>query len=221
MNYFYLISSMLLGASALPTGASSSSNSQSGAGVYVSNSGWTGKQTYNFYQNFNGYGALGTAMVPTKSVEIEQGQEAFVSLPDDFEGRVQRGSSQIATWVEIRMTDPNGIAWGDISLEAGYNGPATVQDAAGTGALVGFTTRLIPLARAAKDAATFADWTTTTDTGLSLKATGPNGEQMPDLAAWLTSALTEHNAKDLAYIAGGNGVNLAQSTAHQLRVKFY
>jgi hypothetical protein len=47
-------------------------------------------------------------------------------LDSSFKGRVQRGSQIPATWAEFQVAATNGGAWGDISLEQGYDGPALI-----------------------------------------------------------------------------------------------
>ncbi|KAJ6484430.1 hypothetical protein C8R47DRAFT_958794, partial [Mycena vitilis] len=51
---------------------------------------------------------------------LQPGETQFVSLPDSFNGPVQRGTLQPATWVEFQLSaDNDHAAHGDISLEQG------------------------------------------------------------------------------------------------------
>jgi hypothetical protein len=85
--------------------------------------------SYFFFNNYwNGDGTAGANFdKPLKSVEIPAGGKAFVGLPLSFKGRVQRGKLIPATWVEFQLKAANdGAAHGDVSVQQGNDGPATI-----------------------------------------------------------------------------------------------
>jgi hypothetical protein len=98
--------------------------------------------TYFFYDNYwNGNGTAGANFdKPLKSVLIAAGKTAFVGLPTSFKGRVQRGKLIPATWVEFQIKAANdGAAHGDVSVEQGNDGPATITSTDGSHQWGGFT----------------------------------------------------------------------------------
>jgi hypothetical protein len=97
--------------------------------------------TYFFYNNYwNGNGTAGANFdKPLKSVQVSAGGMAFVSLPTSFKGRVQRGKLIPATWVEFQIkADNDGAAHGDVSVEQGNDGPATITSTDGNNQSGGF-----------------------------------------------------------------------------------
>ncbi|KAL8858752.1 MAG: hypothetical protein Q9178_004669 [Gyalolechia marmorata] len=106
--------------------------------------------TYFFYDNYwNGNGTAGANFdKPLKSVRLAPKASRFVPLPASFKGRVQRGTLIPATWVEFQCEAANDhAAHGDISLQQGCDGAATIQgtDGAphGSGLIGGFTKDII------------------------------------------------------------------------------
>lgn len=111
-----------------------------GKGVTITNAdggGWRG-----FYIYHNGCDA-----VPWKYIWVDAGATQFVSLPDGFEGRVQRGDDAtmlagaprtLGTWFEVSL-DGAGVGWGDTSLIRGCDGAALLWSLDGGGAWKGFT----------------------------------------------------------------------------------
>ena len=81
---------------------------------------------------------------PLKSVVLQPGESRFVDLPETFKGRVQRGTQIPATWAEFQIkADNDGSAHGDISLEQGYDGAATIASTDGSNRSNGFTNDLM------------------------------------------------------------------------------
>lgn len=100
--------------------------SPSGPGIVLNTNQ---QQTYAFYNNFwNGNGTAGPNFdhpEPTGGVKADD--PTFFSLAETFKGRVQRGTQLLATWVEFRVAAFDGAAHGDIGLEQGCDGVATVN----------------------------------------------------------------------------------------------
>ncbi|KAG9852701.1 hypothetical protein KCU98_g10190, partial [Aureobasidium melanogenum] len=99
-------------------------------------------ETYYFYDNYwNGNGTAGANFDhPLKSVHVPAGHTVFVSLPPSFKGRVQRGHLIPSTWVEFQIEASNDHkAHGDVSVEQGNDGPATISATDGTKSSNGFT----------------------------------------------------------------------------------
>lgn len=70
-----------------------------------------------------------------KTVSVNNGDTQFVSLNSGWAGTVQRGEFLPATWVELNMV---GTAWGDVSLQQGCDGGATLASTTG-GTIQGFS----------------------------------------------------------------------------------
>ncbi|KAL8910635.1 MAG: hypothetical protein Q9171_004090 [Xanthocarpia ochracea] len=175
--------------------------------------------TYFFYDNYwNGNGTAGANFdKPLKSVRLTPKASRFVPLPASFKGRVQRGTLIPATWVEFQCEAANDhAAHGDISLQQGCDGAATIQgtDGAphGSGLIGGFTKDIITNApEKAKVkrqdgviclASTVGNW-----------MAGPN-----DVAAeW---ELKEVGQKK-AYIRGGSGTDIISSKNRRFDIVFY
>lgn len=110
-----------------------------GKGIFITNaaSDWRG---FYIYQNC-------CDDVPYKYIWINAGETEYISLPSDFEGRVQRGvdstmldgSSQLlGTWFEFSW-DSDGNAWGDVSLIRGCDGAVLIWDKDNGDEWMGFT----------------------------------------------------------------------------------
>ncbi|KAG8158182.1 hypothetical protein KVR01_011943 [Diaporthe batatas] len=100
--------------------------------------------TYFFCNNIsNGDGTADPGIPCTNmvtKVTVKPSRTASVSLGADFKGRIVRATDMPATWVEVQIRADDGNAWGDVSLQAGCDGAATVApaDGGGSGAKVGF-----------------------------------------------------------------------------------
>ncbi|KAI4867649.1 hypothetical protein F4820DRAFT_412933 [Hypoxylon rubiginosum] len=160
-----LFSLLLATAAALPAGISSSLGSQH-AGHLATRGGCTtrAEQVQGTSSDTNGRGvqvknadsqsrsffvyANSCDYVPLKYVTLGAGQSAFVSLPQAFQGRIVRGTTQVnldgrphllGTWLEIGLDgDGSGKGWADVSLIRGCDGAVSVAAADGTGASTGF-----------------------------------------------------------------------------------
>lgn len=97
--------------------------------------------TYYFYDNlWNGNGTAGANFDhPLKNATLKPGASAFVPLPATFKGRVQRGTQLPCTWVEFQLdaSDDHG-AHGDVSLQQGCDGAATIASTDGVTGLMGW-----------------------------------------------------------------------------------
>ena len=185
-----------------------------GPGIILTNH--SGKeQAYFFYNNYwNGNGTAGANFDhPLKSAKLASHAKTFVELPENFKGRVQRGTHIPATWVEFQLSASNDhAAHGDISLEQGYDGPAVIRATDGSGRSNGFEHDILHGAPKAaitkrKDgvevlASTMGNW-----------MAGPN------------EAAAEYELKVVgqkkAYIKGGTGTNDVASKNQRLAVDFY
>ena len=112
----------------------------SGPGIDLTNKSGK-KQTYYFFDNdWNGVGTAGANFDhPLKSVTLNAGASQYVPLATSFKGRVQRGKDIPATWVEFQVQAEDGGAHGDISLEQGCDGAATIASTDGSKVSNGFT----------------------------------------------------------------------------------
>lgn len=109
-------------------------------------------ETYYFFNNYwNGNGTAGANFDhPENPTTLKPEEETFVALPESFKGRVQRGKLIPATWAEFQVAaDNDHKAWGDISLEQGYDGPAMIRAADGSKQANGFTNEILAGAPAA------------------------------------------------------------------------
>ena len=160
--------------------------------------------TYNFYNNlWNGNATAGANFnYPESPTTVEAVKEVFVSLPSSFKGRVQRGTEQPATWVEFQLQDNNGKAWGDVSLEQGCDGAATIQNADGSGIVAGFSNDVIPGAPAAA-LSKKPDGTKVIASTLGYGPAGPN--------AAAVSYLNSTVGQEKVYITGGKGTQVANN----------
>ncbi|KAL8903301.1 MAG: hypothetical protein Q9207_004014 [Kuettlingeria erythrocarpa] len=174
---------------------------------------------YFFYDNYwNGDGTAGANFdKPLKSIQLAPNASSFVPLKKTFKGRVQRGTLIPATWVEFQCEAANdGWAHGDISLQQGCDGGATIQgtDGAphGSGLIGGFQKDVITRAPAAAKvqrqdgvwclASTMGNWM------------GPPNEQA---AEWLFKEVGQKKA----YIKGGSGTDIISSKNRRFDVCFY
>ena len=186
----------------------------SGPGILLSNK--SSKQcTYFFYNNYwNGNGTAGANFDhPSPSITLAPHATAFVSLPETFKGRVQRGTTLPATWAEFQLSAANdGAAHGDISLEQGCDGAATISATDGSKRSNGFTEDIL------KDAPAAA------------LVTKPGGERVlaSTVGNWMAGpnqAAIDYERKVVgqkrAYITGGTGTDDVASRDKSLAVDFY
>ncbi|KAJ8126219.1 hypothetical protein O1611_g7417 [Lasiodiplodia mahajangana] len=186
----------------------------SGPGILLTNKSAKNNNYYFFDNYWNGNGEAGANFDhPLKHVAVGPNQTTYVPLPLSFKGRVQRGDQQPATWGEFQVKASNdGRAHGDISLQQGCDGAATVASTDGTNVSNGFTKDIVKGAPAA---------------ALGKK---PNGEKV--LAStegnWNgpgNNAAVDWEYKQLghgkAYIKGGTGVPDVASKNNCLHFTFY
>ena len=116
-----------------------------GPGILLTNNS-ARQNTYYFFENYwNGDGTAGANFdKPLTNVELGPNQTVYVPLLESFKGRVQRGDQQPATWGEFQVKASNdGRAHGDISLQQGCDGAATVASTDGTNVSNGFVNDII------------------------------------------------------------------------------
>ena len=136
-----------------------------------------------------------------------------MSLPSSFKGRVQRGTQLPATWVEFQLDASNDhAAHGDISLEQGCDGAATISSTDGSKRSNGFTEDIL------KDAPAAA-MTKKGDGSRALAST------MGNWMAKANQAAVEYEKKVVgqkrAYITGGTGTDDVASHNQVLAVDFF
>lgn len=205
---------------ALPTGDAEpvegmiEGRDNTGPGILLTNK--SGKQvTYYFYNNFwNGDGTAGANFdhPDDPPTTVAAGATQFVPLPTSFKGRVQRGNTLPATWVEFQIKATDGHAHGDVSLEQGYDGAATISPVAGGGSAGGFTDDVLsgaPPAAVVKKP----------DGSKAIASTMGNWNGPPNQAA--IDYLDKAVGQSKAYITGGTGVPDIMSTNNQFNVDFY
>ncbi|KAK4967525.1 hypothetical protein LTR66_011949 [Elasticomyces elasticus] len=170
--------------------------------------------TYYFYDNYwNGNGTAGANFdKPLKSLRVAPGATAFASLPTTFKGRVQRGTLIPATWVEFQISASNdGGAHGDVSVEQGNDGAATIRSTDGSnqegGFSIPFTSMKVPGA-----------WVTRADGVDVIASTMGNWMGGPNQAAIDAQRST---IGDRTYVVGGTGVPDVASYNKRLAVHFY
>lgn len=137
-------STLLAAASAMSLAtAAAIARSDSNPGVDITNASGS-EATYYFCNNVsNGDGTADPGLPCTDqvaSVTLQPNQSKAVTLPTSFKGRVVRSTDMPATWVEVQVMADDGNAWGDVSLQTGCDGAATVAPTdGGSSATVGFS----------------------------------------------------------------------------------
>ena len=184
-----------------------------GPGIILTNKSKK-EESYFFFDNYwNGNGTGGANFDhPLKSIKLAAGASSYVNLSTTFKGRVQRGTMQPATWVEFQVSASNdGAAHGDISLEQGCDGAATIASTDGSKRINGFTNDVV------KDA---PDAACTKKNGEKVIAsTVGNWAAGPNKAA--SDYLDRVVGQRKAYILGGTGTDDVASRNKCLAVDFY
>lgn len=138
----YTILTGLTALASLSTAAVLHPRAGSDPGVDLTNA--SDKETTYFFCNnvSNGNGEADPGIPCTNlvtKVAVKPSQTASVSLGADFKGRIVRATGTPATWVEVQIKADDGNAWGDVSLQTGCDGAATVAPTDGGGSTkVGF-----------------------------------------------------------------------------------
>jgi hypothetical protein len=144
--------------------------------------------------------------------------QRFVPLNASFAGRVQRGKHLPATWVEVQLAASNdGKAHGDVSIEQGCDGPATVQSIDRTGTIGGFTKEIVSLAPVEATTRRMSDGQ------IVLQSTIGNWKVSASDPAVLAAAAFAKTVIEPAttYIQGGTGVEDVASSDQAMVVTFY
>lgn len=173
------------------------------------------QQEYNFYDNFwNGDGTAGANFDrPSNPTNVGPGESTFVSLPESFKGRVQRGTQLPATWVGFQVSaSDDGAAHGDISLEQGCDGAATISATDGSGRTNGFSHDVLSDAPEAA-IQNKPDGTKALATTMGNWMSGPNQAAI--------DYLNEVVGQQHAYVTGGAGTDDVASINKCLAVEFY
>ena len=187
---------------------------EQGPGLILENNS-TQTMTYYMYENqANGDGwGVPNFDSPYKYITMPPSLIAYVYLPTSFKGRVQRGTDLPATWVEYQISaDNDNCAHGDISLEQGYDGAATISaDGDDNDDTNGFE---VDLFNGAPEAA----YQNKPDGSKALATTMGNWMSGPNSAAidWENEKIGQSKA----YITGGTGVPDVKSCNQRLYVKF-
>lgn len=192
-------------------------------GIIIENKQTTpnGNQSYYFYPNPAGNSG-GNFVNVTKYVSVEKGKSAFVSLTVPWKGYIQRGTDELnlngqanmpMTMVEFQIGTSDGTGGhGDISLEQGYDGPATICSTVTPFVCGGFTKDILV---GAPEAAlqTKPDGTKGLGTTMGNWASGPNQAAI----TWEQSQINQ----TVAYITGGTGTNDIASSNNRFKVTFH
>lgn len=110
-----------------------------GRGITITNAGNDWRGFYIYHNSCDG--------VPWKYIWIAANATQFVSFPERFEGRIQRGVDKfmlngqpqtLGSWFEISW-DKNNVGWADVSLIRGCDGGVLTWSLDNSGAWKGFT----------------------------------------------------------------------------------
>jgi hypothetical protein len=186
-------------------------------GIQLTNSSQNGA-TYFFYDNYwNGNGEAGANFDhPLKDVTLQPGESQFVPLPASFKGRVQRGTELPATWVEFQLEAADDHrAHGDISLQQGCDGPATIASTDGSNVINGLGPEFVDVVRNAPDAAC----RNKPSGERAIDTTVGNWNGGPNQAA--IDYLNQVVGQTRAYILGGSGTPDVASADRRMAVVFY
>ncbi|KAL7910521.1 hypothetical protein GGI35DRAFT_493090 [Trichoderma velutinum] len=114
-------------------------NDNGGKGIFITNTDNDWRGFYAFHNNCD--------KIPYKYIWIAAGATKFLSFPDGWEGRIQRGIDSfmlngqahwLGTWYEFSW-DAQGWGWSDVSLIRGCDGPVLINAQDGSGGWKGFT----------------------------------------------------------------------------------
>jgi len=183
---------------------------QQGPGVSLTNKA-SKEVTFYFYNNLsNGDGTADPNFDKPEDppTTVAPGATTFVPLPLTFKGRVQRGNTIPATWVEIQISASNdGHAHGDVSLEQGCDSAATITGNVGGTTLTGGFTQDVLSTAPAGIVQTKEDGTKAIASTVGNWLAGYNADAV--------SYLQEVVGQEKAYIIGGTGVpDIADETNH-------
>jgi hypothetical protein len=191
-----------------------SSADDGGPGIVLTNAS-QGECEYFFYDNYwNGDGTAGANFDhPLTSVKLQPNETQFVSIPSTFKGRLQRGTELPATWVEFQLeaADDHG-AHGDISLQQGCDGAATIASTDGSNVINGFTEEVV-------SGAPEAAIRNKPNGQRALDTTVGNWNGGPNQAA--IDYLNNVVRQERAYILGGSGTPDVASKNRRLAVVMY
>lgn len=194
----------------------------SSPGVNIWNMG-SSKQTFYFCNNAaNGDGTAdpgftkgtsGCSKLVT-SVALAPSKSTTVALATTFSGRIARSTDTPSTWVEVQFQS-GGTAYGDVSLEIGCDGAATVGPAPGGGSaeVVGFSKPADIVKSAPKGT------TETRKDGVKVISAPFSEGKVTNKAA--ADYLEKVVGNKMAYITTTSGTDITQSSNNQLNVKFY
>ncbi|KAL9003660.1 MAG: hypothetical protein Q9188_003483 [Gyalolechia gomerana] len=171
--------------------------------------------TYFFYDNYwNGNGTAGANFDhPLKSVHLAPHASHFVPLPASFKGRVQRGTLIPAMWAEFQLDASNDhAAHGDISLEQGCDGAATIASTDGSNRVGGFEKDILTHAPE-KAVVRRQDGVRVLASTVGNWMAGPNEAA----AEWMEKEVGQKKA----YIRGGTGTDDVASKDRRLAVTFF
>jgi hypothetical protein len=130
-----------MASNASATTAAANTSSESGPGVKVTNKRKQESEFFFYDNKWNGNGTAGANFdSPLKSIKLKPNETKFVPLPKTFKGRMQRGKDLPCTWVEFQLDAADDHkAHGDISVQQGCDGAATIASTDGTNVINGFT----------------------------------------------------------------------------------
>lgn len=212
--YAFVASALVASSYALAVPGTLSKRQFSGPGIQLTNNG-ANDQEFDFYPN--GVAADGSeyASFDNPSITLTVpccGASQFVSIPDSWRGRVQRGTAQPSTWVEFQ-TMSSGTAWGDVSLEFGCDGAATVVATDGVNTAVGGFTQDIVSGAPQAALTTNYNGVTVLDQTMGWWE-GPGNQAAIDYERQVVG-------QQQAYIVGGDGTTVVSSSNNVLAVTFY
>lgn len=196
--------------------AAAIARSDTNPGVDIKNASGDEATYYFCNNNSNGDGTADPGL-PCKNLSatavVPPNETKSVDLPTEFKGRIVRSTDMPATWVEIQVKATDGNAWGDVSLQPGCDGAATVAPTdGGSSATVGFSDADIVANAPGGAKTTRGDGQTVIATPWSI-GTILNA----DAVNYLKSAVGDINA----YIDDTAGTNVAVSSNNRLAVVMY
>ncbi|MCJ1369415.1 hypothetical protein MMC20_000626 [Loxospora ochrophaea] len=199
---------------AASSGTSSGGDSDTGGpGIVLVNKG-SSSTSYSFFDNIsNGDGTADPNFTSAlKTVTLAAGETQFVSLDTSFKGRVQRGTQIPATWAEFQISASNdGQAHGDISLEQGCDGAATIESTTND-SNGGFSHDILNGAPAAAFQ-NKPDGTAALGTTVGNWMSGP----LQPAIDWEQSQVSTSKV----YVTGGTGVDDVSDASNRFTITFY